>query len=96
MSVFERTSFVKIGAGMSAPKSSVQSVIFNKKYYTEEQARKWLHSHGFKTNYKKATESKPRPHITENFIRYRQFEPPAGANYITKLIGRGVELIILI
>ena len=81
---------VKIGAGITAPKSSVQSVIFNKKYYTEEQAHKWLHSHGFKTNYTQ------RPHITENFIRYRQFEPPAGANYITKLIGRGVELIILI
>lgn len=81
---------VKIGAGMTAPKSSVQSVIFNKKYYTEEQARNWLYSHGFKTNYK------PKPHITKNFIRYRQFEPPAGSNYITKLIGRGVELIILI
>jgi hypothetical protein len=81
---------IKIGAGMTAPKSSVQSIIFNKKYYDEPQARKWLHSHGFRSNYK------PQPHITENFIRYRQFDPPVGANYITKLIGRGVELIILI
>jgi hypothetical protein len=81
---------VKIGAGMSVPKSSVQSIIFNKKYYDEPQARRWLHSHGFRSNYK------PQPHITENFIRYRQFDPPIGANYITKLIGRGVELIILL
>lgn len=81
---------VKIGTGMTVPKSSVQSVIFNKKYYTEEQARKWLHSHSFRTNFK------PKPHITDNFIRYRQFEPPTGGNYITKLIGKGVELIILI
>jgi hypothetical protein len=81
---------VKIGDGMSVPKSSVQSIIFNKKYYDEPQARKWLHSHGFRSNFK------PRPHITENFIRYRQFDPPTGAQYITKLIGRGVELIILI
>lgn len=88
---------IKIGAGMTAPKSSVQSVIFNKRYYTEEQARKWLHSHGFRTNFTLAERSKtPKPHITENFIRYRQFDPPTGANYITKLIGRGVELIILI
>lgn len=81
---------VKIGAGMSVPKSSVQSVIFNKKYYTEDQARRWLYSHSFKTNYK------PKPDITENFIRYRQFEPPIGGKYITKIISRGIELIILL
>ena len=95
---------VKIGAGMSVPKSSVQSVIFNKKYYTEDQARRWLYSHSFKTNYK------PKPDITEseapaeprgsaeqqNFIRYRQFEPPVGGKYITKIISRGIELIILL
>ncbi len=81
---------VSLGYGMTVPKSSVQSVIFNKKYYTEEQARRWLHSHSFRTNFK------PSPHITENFIRYRQFDPPMGGRYITKIISRGVELIILI
>ena len=88
---------------MTAPKSSVQSVIFNKKYYTEEQACNWLHSHGFKTNFKKATPERLRfaspsskPHIKENFIYYHQFETLTGGKYITKLIGRGVELIIIL
>lgn len=87
---------VKIGAGMSVPKSSVQSVIFNKKYYTEEQARRWLYSHSFKTNFTPSSSKKPQPHITDNFIRYRQFDPPAGGKYITKIISRGIELIIML
>ena len=96
---------VKIGAGMSVPKSSVQSVIFNKKYYTEDQARRWLYSHSFKTNYKPSgfAAGVAKPDITEseapaeqNFIRYRQFEPPIGGKYITKIISRGIELIILL
>jgi hypothetical protein len=87
---------VSLGYGMTVPKSSVQSVIFNKKYYTEEQARRWLHSHSFRTNFTRSSSTKPSPHITENFIRYRQFDPPMGGRYITKIISRGVELIILI
>lgn len=81
---------IKIGAGQTIPKESVQSVIFNRKYFDEPESRKWMHLHGFRTNYK------PKPHITTNFIRYRQFEPIHGVRYITKMVGRGIELVILI
>ena len=71
------------------PKQAVQSVIFNKLYFNEDKAKAWLRSHGFKTAFKP-------PHKTVNFIRFRQFNPPRNGKYITRIIGRGIEYIILI
>ena len=46
--------------------SKIQSIIFNKKYFTPLQAVSWLDEHDFK-HYK--------IDITTNFIRFRQIEP---------------------
>ena len=46
--------------------SRIQSIIFNKKFYTPLQAIKWLDEHNYK-HYKIDT--------TTNFIRFRQIDP---------------------
>jgi len=46
--------------------SKIQSILFNRKYFTTIQAVKWLDEHDFK-HYK--------IDITTNFIRFRQIDP---------------------
>lgn len=65
--------------------SKVQSVLFDKNVFNPETAVIWLAKHGFK--FKKID-------ITDNYIRFRQFEPSKNAQYITKKITKGVEFII--
>jgi hypothetical protein len=51
----------------------LQSIIFEKKYWDENDAEKWLSERGFKT----FCDEK------EHFWRYRQIEPVRGAHYMT-------------
>jgi hypothetical protein len=67
--------------------SQVQSIIFNKNFYSTNQAKAWLKKHKFIADFKE-------PHKTANFIRFRQFNPSVGLRYITKKASPGIEFII--
>jgi len=64
---------------------TVQSVLFNKNFWTQEQARKYLMTHHFKDN---------GVDETTNMFRYRQYEPPKDSRYYIKTLKHGVELVI--
>jgi len=63
----------------------IQSVLFDKHLWSQEQARKYLIKHGLKDN---------GVDETENFFRYRQEEPPKDSRYYNKTLRGGVEYVI--
>ena len=64
----------------------IQSILFDKKYWTISEANAWLERHGY--IHKKI-------HTTDKFIRYRQHEPNYNRyHYITKKLPNHTELIL--
>ena len=72
------------GSGLSED-SDVQSVVFDKDSWTKRKAINWLKKHGYE-----GLECDEK----ENTLRFRQFEPNKKYSYITKSIGKNIELII--
>jgi hypothetical protein len=64
----------------------IQSVLFNKHLWSQEQARKYLIKHGFHDN---------GVDETTNEYRYRQHEPDSTKRYYTKTLRSGIEYIIM-
>ena len=72
---------------MSNNNSNIQSIIFDKSKWSEEQAEQWLNKHGHHPI--------KSVHETTNFLRYRQANPNKFKHYITKKLNNGsIELII--
>lgn len=65
--------------------SKVQSVIVNKRFFYLDEAIDWVRIHGYKV--KKIDE-------TDNYYRFRQFNPKKYSSYITRNLNNGVKLII--
>ena len=66
---------------------AVQSVIFNRHFYTLNQMLKWLE----KNNYLNVK----RVDITKNFYRFRQFEPNKNRQYrIYKIPNEEIKLVL--
>lgn len=64
----------------------IQSVLLSKKYFTFRKSLDWIKSNGFKSY---------KVDITNNFFRYRQFDPSSYKRHITrKSRTPGVEYII--
>lgn len=71
--------------------SKVQSVLLDKNFFTEKKANDWIKKHNFKI--------KKRIDITDNYRRYRQYEPKyledKGFNKIrTQTLNNFIKLII--
>lgn len=64
----------------------VQSVLVPK-LFPMDQAIEWVKSHKFKVY---------KIDVTDRFYRFRQLEPKPDANYITKVLPNGVELVIMV
>ena len=64
--------------GSSTGKSALQSVIFDRDLFTEDEAADWLTRH-HKRNVK--VDVKP------NTLRFRQFDPDPGCRYVTQSFG---------
>lgn len=63
---------------------SVQSVLFDKRFWTLGAARKWCRDHEFADD----VDEKPLHY------RFRQFEPDLDLDYRTKKIGHGIEFVV--
>ncbi|HXS59230.1 MAG TPA: hypothetical protein VN703_00260 [Candidatus Sulfopaludibacter sp.] len=66
--------------------SQIQSIIFNKDYWTKSEARKWLLTHFF-LPIKKV-------HETKNYYRYRIKDPNKFNYFITRRLKNNMELVI--
>lgn len=66
--------------------SEVQSVLFDKKYYTTQDARKWLADHNFVRM--------KHVDITKNKLRYRIQDPSYFRRFRIKKITKGIEFVI--
>jgi hypothetical protein len=64
--------------------SEVQSLLFDKQW-TPSEAKDWAQSHGYKAS---------KVHVTDDYIRLRQFEPIAGRAKRTITFGQGIKAII--
>jgi hypothetical protein len=63
--------------------SEVQSLLFDKQW-TVAEAKDWAASHGYRHG---------KVHVTDNYIRLRQFEPGSGEKR-TITFGQGIKAII--
>lgn len=66
--------------------NSIQSVLFEKTWDIRH-AINWLIRHGFVAN---------KMHETNNYYRFRQFEPRASQAYRTKKIPGGISFVIAV
>lgn len=65
--------------------NKIQSVLFNKKYYTLKNSRKWLKHNDLKYD---------DLDITDNFYRFRQMNPKKNKKYYTFHVTTGIMYII--
>jgi len=75
----------EITTGTGLEDGNVQSVVFDKDYWTIKKAQKWLIKHGYESL---GCDEK------ENTLRFRQIDPQDNFSYITKSLPNNVELII--
>lgn len=68
---------------------TIQSIIFEKKYFNITEAKKWLLKH----NYKIIFYGK-KPDITEYHYRFRQQSPKNYSIYKTKEITKGIKFVL--
>jgi hypothetical protein len=64
----------------------IQSILFDRDYWTIPKAIHWLYHHGHVVR---------KVDTTERFFRFRQATPKTGLRYITKKIPGHIELIIM-
>lgn len=67
--------------------SKVQSILFDKKKFSEKKAKDWLKKHKYKT---------VKMHVTDNYIRFRQVEPNKLKKYEikTKEVFPGIKVLM--
>lgn len=64
--------------------SEVQSLLFDKQW-TPAEAKRWAREHGYKTT---------KVHVTDQYIRLRQFDPVAGRQNRMIEFGQGIKAIV--
>jgi hypothetical protein len=62
----------------------IQSLLFDKQW-TPAEAKRWATEHGYKA---------AKVHVTDNYIRLRQFEPIEGTEKRTIELGQGIKAIL--
>ena len=67
----------------------IQSVMFDKKKWSKNKAVEWLKSTPFISNY-----PKHNPRITDNYYRFRQYDPARFKEYRIFNFGNGIKLIM--
>jgi len=66
-------------------KYKIQSVLIRKKYYSFNEACKWILKNNFKIG---------RVDITKNLFRFRQVDPKKGAKYRIKRISSSIDFVM--
>lgn len=69
----------------------LQTIIFDKDYYTKKQADAWLKKHKFIINY---PGKKKGAHETTYSLRYRQAAPKKKAKYTTIKVDEGIQFVL--
>jgi len=64
--------------------SEVQSLLFDKQW-THSEAKRWARDHGYRSG---------KVHVTDDYIRLRQFEPVSGREKRTIPFGQGIKAVI--
>jgi hypothetical protein len=64
---------------------AIQSILFDRAYYTEKSSRDWLVRHGYKTY---------KVDITGKYYRWRQFDPSEFKHYRTINFGNHIKAIL--
>lgn len=65
--------------------SDVHTVLFKKRYWTVERAKRWLAEHGLIS---------PKVHETANFYRFRQIDPKKFKSFSTIDIQPTIKYVI--
>ena len=66
---------------------NIQSILFDKNYYTVQEAKRWIQHHNFKIA--------KEPDITPHLIRIRQHDPNESKyHYVIKKIPNHIEFVL--
>jgi hypothetical protein len=68
--------------------SSIQAVLFERDKWDTTRARQWLKKNGYKPI--------KRCHVTSQYLRYRLRQPSSKYRYVTKSLGKGVKIIVIV
>jgi hypothetical protein len=71
-------------------KDNIQSIMFDKNYWSPQLSKQWLKIHNYKTHF-----GKKQYHETENMIRFRQKAPIKGRKYRTVSLGDHIEAVMM-
>lgn len=63
----------------------VHSIIFSKKKWTIPSSQEWVYSHGYRPI--------KNVDVTTNFYRWRIRDPSQFHQFVTKKIGKGIEIV---
>ncbi len=78
-----------LNGGNPGPKwaagSKVQSLLFDRARWTPSTAKTWARGHGYKSG---------KVHVTDNYVRLRQFAPVARTQKRTISFGSGIKAVI--
>ncbi len=77
-----------LNGGNPGPKwagSEVQSLLFDRARWTPSTAKTWARGHGYKSG---------KVHVTDNYVRLRQFAPVARTQKRTISFGTGIKAVI--
>lgn len=70
--------------------NNVQSIIFDKNYWTVNNAKQWLKKHNYKIKF-----GNKKEHITKNFIRFRQKQPNPAYRYRMIELGDHIDAVMM-
>lgn len=65
--------------------TEVQALLFARPQWTPSAAKEWAASHDFKSG---------KVHVTDNYVRLRQFDPVRGTQKRTITFGDGIKAVI--
>jgi hypothetical protein len=71
-------------------RNNIQSILFDKQYWTPQLAKEWLKLHNYKTHF-----GKKKYHETENMLRFRQSQPKKGSRYRIIKLGDHIEAVMM-
>lgn len=70
--------------------SFVQSILFDRHYWSIGNAENWLRNNGYKTSF-----HNKKVDITKNFLRYRQKAPKPNHAYHIKKLNDYIDLVLM-
>ena len=65
--------------------TEVQALLFSRPEWDADEAKDWAREHGYRA---------AKVHVTDNYVRLRQFDPTRGRQKRTITFGKGIKAVV--